>query len=112
MNYSMHLLLTLTTLLPVKPRETADTGTPAPKTPELSDVVEAARQRLLQLVDDFRSQPVAPLRAQQFEQQLQEALRELGRGVTQWTYNHLEPAAVTKLAEHVHYEAGQYTRLN
>ena len=112
MNYSMHLLLTLTTLLPVKPREAGDPDEPGPATPGLPEVVEAARQRLLQLVDDFRNQPVAPLRAQQFEQQLQDALRELGRGVVQWTYNHLEPAAVEGLAKHVHFEAGAYTRLN
>ena len=112
MNYSMHIFLTLTTLFPTKAREAGDAGTFTGATPELSEVVETARQRLLQLVDDFRNQAVAPLRTQQFEQQLQDELRELGRGVAQWTYNHLEPAAVEMLAKYVHFEASPYTRLN
>src|SRR5579883_1572247 len=105
MNYSMHLLLTLTTVCPSEVREAADAD-------QLAEVIEVARQRLQQLVEDFRSQPIAPLRTQQFEQQLQDALRELGRELVQWTYNHLEPASVATLAKHVRFEAGPYTRLN
>jgi hypothetical protein len=112
MNYSMHLLLTLTTLLSAKGGETDAAAKPAPAGPELSDVLAAARQRLLQLVADFQSQPISPLATQQFEQQLQGELRELGRGLVQWTYNHLEPTTVELLAKYVHFEAGPYTRLN
>jgi hypothetical protein len=112
MNYSMHIFLTLTTLCLTKVREAGDADQLGPATPELSDVVESARQRLLQLVEDFNNQPIAPLRTQQFEQQLQDELRELGRALVQWTYNHLEPATVAMLAKHVHFEASPYTRLN
>jgi hypothetical protein len=111
MNYSMHILLTLTTLVSANEGQTGETGKPGPATPEPSDVIAAARQRLLQLVEDFRSQPLAPPRTQQFEQQLQDELRELGRELVQWTYNHLEPTAVELLAKHVHFEGGPYTRL-
>jgi hypothetical protein len=109
MNYSMHLLLTLAT-----------TAAPTPRGPNVSaadrhtlpDVLDAALPDLRQLVEDFRRQPVSPARTQQFELQLQEQLRQLGRQVSQWTYNHLEPADVQTLAKHVRFEASLYTRLN
>jgi hypothetical protein len=105
----MHLLALLATL-PMVPLHSDDAG--ASEQPALADQVATALQRLLQLVEDFRQHPVSPLRTHQFEQQLQDELRELGREVVQWTYNHLEPAAVEDLAKHVHFEAGLYTRLN
>jgi hypothetical protein len=105
MNYSMHIFLTLTTVCLSEVREATDAD-------QLTEVIEAARQRLLQLVEDFKSQPITALRTQKFEEQLQDALRELGREVVQSTYNHLEPASVSTLAKHVHFEAGPYTRLN
>lgn len=112
MNYSTHLLVLLATL-PASPRHSDDTPEPAqPARPALADQVAAAVQRLLQLVEDFRQQPISPLRTHQFEQQLQDELRELGRDVVQWTYNHIEPVAVEALAKHVHFEASSYTRLN
>ncbi len=36
----------------------------------------------------------------------------MGREITQWTYNHLEPGNVADLPKHVHFEASDYTRLN
>ena len=112
MNYSLQILLTLSTVGLTQDREAADADTPSPVTPELSEVFASAQQRLLQFVEDFRHQPVAPLRTQQFEQQLQDALRELGREVVQWTFNHLEPAAAERLVKHVQFEASLYTRLH
>jgi hypothetical protein len=108
MNYSMHLLLALSTLPTATPREGGD-GEPA--APVLADLVNPALQRLLQLAEEFRQQPVSPLRTQQFEQQLQDELRSLGRQVVQWTYNQVEPANVQTLSQHVCYEASCYTRL-
>jgi hypothetical protein len=108
MHYSTHLYLTLATLLLPEAAAVGDDAT----APQLPDVVAPALQRLWDLVADFRRQPVAPARAQQFEQQLQEALRQLGRGIVQHTYNHLEPADVSAVAKHVHFEAAPYTRLN
>jgi hypothetical protein len=109
MNYSMHLLLTLATL-PAPARPSGDDAEDTGRT--LPDVVATALRGLLQLAEDFRQQPLSPTRTQQFEQQLQDELRVLGRQVAQWTYNHLEPADVPTLAKHVRFEAGLYTRLN
>jgi hypothetical protein len=112
MTYSTHIFLTLATVLLTKTPPGGDADQPAAATPALPDVVGPALQRLWDFVEDFRRQPVSPGRTHQFEQQLNEALRELGRGIVQHTYNHLEPADVQALAKHVHFEAGLYTRLN
>jgi hypothetical protein len=106
----MHLLLTLATL-PATSKPPADGAAPAVPEPPLADVLAAALQDLCRRVDEFRQQPVSPLRTQQFAQQLQHDLRDLGRRVVQWTYNHLEPA-VQHLCKHVRFEASSYTRLN
>lgn len=109
MNYSMHLLLALATL----PSPRRDDDPPATATlPPLSDVLAPTQQRLHDLVEAFRAQPISPARARDFERQLQQALRECGRAIVQHTYNHLEPADVGALAKHVHFEATSYTRLN
>jgi hypothetical protein len=104
----MHLLLTLATTPTPPPRPDA---APAPADRTLADVVAAAVHGLLQRVEAFRQQPVSPAGTQQFEQQLQGDLRELGRQVVQWTYNHLEPADVQALSQHVRYAGSLYTRL-
>ncbi len=109
MSYSMHLLLTLATV-PATPTPSGSDPSQAEPTP--ADVIAPVVQQLLQLAEDFRRQPVSPARTQQFEQQLCDELRALGRRLVQWTYNHLEPAGVGVLAKHVRSEAGLYTRLN
>ncbi len=112
MPYSMHLILTLATLLLSKDPVAADGSEDDRAAADLTDVIEPVLQQLRDLVEDFRSRPVSPTRTHQFERQLQETLRELGRGIVQHTYNHLEPTAVQALAKHVHFEASCYTRLN
>ena len=112
MPYSMHLLLTLATILLPKTPTAADGSEAVPAASDLTEVIEPTLQRLRDLVEDFRRRPVSPTRTHQFERQLREALRELGRGVVQHTYNHLEPADVQTLAKHVQFEASWYTRLN
>lgn len=112
MPYSMHLLLTMATLLLPKTPAARDGSEAGPAAPDLTDVIEPVLQRLCDLVEDFRRQAVSPTRTHEFERQLQETLRELGRGVVQHTYNHLEPADVQDLAKHVQFEGGSYTRLN
>ena len=101
MPYSMHLLLTLATILLPKTPTAADGSEASPAASDLTEVIEPALQRLRDLVEDFRRRPVSPTRTHQFERQLREALRELGRGVVQHTYNHLEPADVQTLAKHL-----------
>lgn len=111
MNYSMHLLLTLATTPAPRTLPPGDNAGPSPAGPPLSDLLAPAVQRLLQCVAAFRQQPVSPVATRQFERQLQDELRALGRQVVQWTYNHLEPADGAALSQHVHFEASSYTRL-
>src|ERR1700752_121183 len=97
MGYSTHLYLRLATLpLARRPAPAGGTGRAVP---ELPAVVAPELQHLWDRVAAFRRQPVTPARAHQFEQQLQAALRQLGRGIVQHTYNHLE-SDVPALAKH------------
>jgi hypothetical protein len=109
MPYSIHLLLALATLPCGK--SNANTGTAKEDAATLQDVIAPLLERLCQRVEHFRQERVTPTAMHRFEQQLQEELRELGRGIAQWTYNRLEPA-VDALPKHVWFEAGPYTRLN
>jgi hypothetical protein len=54
----------------------------------------------------------SPAAALDFEQQLTQRLRELGRTVVELAYNQLESAEPQELPHHLDYEAGQYRRLN
>src|SRR5215210_65327 len=102
MSYSMQLYLTLSSLLLTKvPVEDTPEGGGGPA-PTLSDVLDPALQRLKELAEGFLAQPVSPARTQQFERDVQEALRQLGRTVVQHTYNRLEPEDVRALPPHVH----------
>ena len=47
--------------------------------------------RVAQLIVAFRAAEPTPAACYQFETQLRDALRELGRIIVEWTYNHLEP---------------------
>jgi hypothetical protein len=99
----MHLLLTLATL--PAPRGHDDPAAPENPPPPLADVLVPTLQRLQELGDAFRAQPVSPARARDFERQLQDTLREGGRALVPHTYNHLEPARVEVLPKHVPWEA-------
>jgi hypothetical protein len=112
MPYSMHLWLTLATVVLSQAPTAADGSAAGAAASALTAVIEPVLQRLRDLIEDFRCQPVSPTRTHAFERQLQEMLRELGRGIVQHTYNHLEPADVQTLAKHVYFEASGYTRLN
>lgn len=110
MSYSTYLAVTLATL--VLNSATSDGDDSSETAPTLDDALEAARQRIRVLANDFRHGSVTPLAAAQFEKDLQQALREQGRIITEWTYNHREPAAVEALPPHVHFEGSQYRRLS
>jgi hypothetical protein len=107
----MHLCLALLTAVPLPQERPADAEPVRRPEEPLADLLASAVQQLLDRVEAFRAQPVSPAQTQAFEQDVQEAVRELGRQVVQWTYNHLEPAAVEDLPRHVRFEAGDYTRL-
>jgi hypothetical protein len=111
MHYTMYLPLLLASLRTATVRPDTDPTSPAPLEPALADVVQPALQRLLDLAQELPAQPLSPAKACSFEQQLHEQLRELGRTLTQWAYNHVEPAPVADLPSHVSFAAGLYTRL-
>jgi hypothetical protein len=109
MNYSMHLLLAAAMVPSAKDDIDQDAAEPAG--PELADIVETAAAELLRIVDGFRQEPASPARTREFEKNLQDHLRDMGRQTVQWTYNHLEPRDVQDLAKHVDFEGDCYTRL-
>lgn len=66
-------------------------------TPPVADALPALAERLLphvaqllQLLTDFRSQPVTPATTHAFELRLQELLRAVGLDLTDWAFHHLE----------------------
>jgi hypothetical protein len=105
MSYSMYLCLTMATV-------GSDAFPDAPETtPDLPDVIQPVLGRLQELVNGLRGHAVSPSAVAQFEKDLQETTRELARVVTQWTYNHLEPAATPDLPPQVHCEGSPFRRL-
>lgn len=108
MHYPRYLYLVVASLLSAKLDHHAD----SPSDSELPDLLQPTLQRLLATVEQFRRQPISPSNTFSFEQQLQQELRELGRLLTQSTYNHLEPTSVQGLPAHVRFACGLYTRLN
>jgi hypothetical protein len=54
----------------------------------------------------------SPAAALEFERQLAELTRELARSATEAAYNRLEPDDPQQLPSHLHYDAGEYRRLN
>lgn len=109
MPYSIRLLLLIASLPPLK----NDEKSPASGSGDggVRQVIEPIVEKVAQLVAEFSQQRVTPTRGCQFERQLREELRELGRQLTQWAYSRIEPAVET-LPKHVEFEGLEYTRLN
>jgi hypothetical protein len=64
--------------------------------------------RMAQLIVAFRAAEITPLARHDFENQLQGLLRELGRIIVEWTYNHLEPDDRHKMPGHLRYDGDWY----
>jgi hypothetical protein len=105
MTYSIYLALALATAGRDDPED------PAEATPDLPDVLEPPLGRIRALVERLRQGPLSPPVAAAFERDLQRATRDLARVVTQWAYNHLEPAAVSDAPREVHCEGSSFRRL-
>jgi len=74
--------------------------------------IEAWREQELEpLVTKFLLRPITPQATLQFEQALQEALRELGRQVLEWTLNATEPEAADDQPHDIKIAGGGYRRL-
>jgi hypothetical protein len=108
MSYSMYLLLAAATLGSTKTRTAAG---PVPAQTDWRPVVEPALQRLQPVVERLLQERVTPTAVLHFEQDLQDAVRELARLLEQWALQRLEPD-VDALPKHVWFEASQYTRLS
>ena len=105
MSYSTYLALTLATV-GTTPSD-SDTATEL----TLEDAWRPVRERIGRLVERFRHSEVSPLAAAQFEKELLEAQREMARITAEWTYNHLEPAAVDAAPPRVECDGDSYRRL-
>src|SRR3954447_22323029 len=66
--------------------------------------------RIGQLIVAFRASPPTPSACHQFETQLHDALRELGRVVVEWTYNHTEPDDRPQMPGHLRFDGDWYRR--
>lgn len=109
MNYSTSLLLALATAIP---EQSQHSDTQEPPVHSLPDVIAEPMRLIHELVLSFRTNAINPETTHLFEKQLQQRLRELGRLITQWAYNSLEPTAVDPLPKHVVFQNNLHTRLN
>jgi hypothetical protein len=105
MNYSIYLVLALATAADSHSEEDAETSA------QLTDVLQDALGPFHALVEVLRQAPLSPGAVAQFEKGLQQATRELGRLVAQWTYNHLEPTDPQALPAEVYAEGSRFRRL-
>ena len=110
MNYSIHLLLGLA-MVP-SPRDDIQRDGEEPTGLPLADLLKAGVDDIFRIIHDFHQQPISPARTRDFEQSLQDRLRDMGRQTAQWTYNQLEPRDVRELTKHVDFDRNSYTRLN
>lgn len=79
---------------------------------ELRCVMEPMLRQILKVAVDFLRCEVLPTSSLRFEEELQQVLQELGRIITEWTYNHAEPNDPQSLPPDVHGEGSGYRRLN
>jgi hypothetical protein len=110
MSYSTCLIVTMATM--ILGGEGAGGNAEESTSPTLDEALAPCRQRIAELVECFRRGTVTPLQTAQFERDLRAAHDEAARIVTEWTYNHLEPAAVKALPPQVHFKGNNYGRLS
>jgi hypothetical protein len=105
MTYSTYLALALATAGRLDPQDAA------PATPDLSEALQPSWARLRELVEGLGQHSLSPRTVAQFENDLQRATRELARVVTEWAYNHLEPADKEALPPEVDFQGSRFRRL-
>jgi hypothetical protein len=66
--------------------------------------------RIGQLIVNFHAAEPTPSACYQFETQLHDTLRELGRILVEWTYNHLEPDDRSLMPDHLRFDGDWYRR--
>src|SRR3954467_15983262 len=68
--------------------------------------------QVARLIVVFRAAEPTPAAAHTFETQVQGALRELGRIIVEWTFNHLEPDDPRLMPDHLRFDGDWYRRSN
>ena len=63
-----------------------------------------------QLIVTFLSTEPTPVACHHFEVRLQESLRELGRIIVEWAYNHIEPNDPRLMPAQLHFDGAWYRR--
>jgi hypothetical protein len=66
--------------------------------------------RIAHLILQFRATEPTPLSTHEFENNLDQLLRALGREIVQWVYNHLEPDDPHAMPPHLHFAGDWYRR--
>jgi hypothetical protein len=79
---------------------------------ELRCAMEPAMERIVTAALGFLGHEVSPQNSLHFEEQLKEGLRDLGRVVTEWTYNRIEPGDPQELPHDIHADGTGHRRLN
>jgi hypothetical protein len=79
---------------------------------QLRGVTTPLLRQIVETVFIFLRTEVSPSSSLQFEESLDRVLRELGRIVVEWTYNHVESDDPQSLPHDVQFEGGGYRRLN
>lgn len=77
-----------------------------PRTGQLLPVIS----RVAQLIVAFHAAEPTPSACHQFETQPQATLRELGRIIVDWTYNHVEPDDRHLMPDHLRFDGDWYRR--
>jgi hypothetical protein len=79
---------------------------------EVRRTLEPLLGQIVKSVIDFLHREVSPTNSLRFEEGLQQIVRDVGRVVTEWTYNHVEPDDSRRLPHDVRFEGSGYRRLN
>lgn len=79
---------------------------------ELRQTMEPLLRQIVKTVITFLRNEVSPASSLGFEESLNRVLRDLGRVITEWTYNHVEPDNPQSLPHDVHFKSGGYRQLN
>lgn len=80
-------------------------------TSPLSEVPQELLRRMLDILGEivrwigtYRDGPIDAARTRQFEEHLQTLLRELGRQIVEWVFNHLEPSTIADMPSQLTFE--------
>jgi hypothetical protein len=79
---------------------------------ETRSAAESQLEEIDQLVQAFLLQPVTPEATWQFENAVEDRLRELGRSTLEVVYNRLEAETPDEMPKHVEFEGHEYSRKN